>query len=96
MLGQLGVGAGDEDAPAGVLSPRRPHLLAVDDPLVAIAVGLALQPGEVGSGDGLAEELATDDVAAVQIAKVGVLHLIGGVGQDRRRHHAEADAERSL
>ena len=34
-----------------------------------------------------------DDVAAPHRPQVALLHLVGGVGQDRRRHHAEADAE---
>ena len=38
--------------------PRRPHLLAVDDPLVAVLDRRGLQAGEVGAGAGLAEELA--------------------------------------
>jgi hypothetical protein len=40
VLGHLGVGAGDEHAQIGHVAERRPHLLAVDDPLVAV-----LRPG---------------------------------------------------
>ena len=41
----------------------------------------------------LAEQLAGDDVAPVQRPQVALLHRLGAVGQDGRRHHAEPDAE---
>ena len=47
MLGRVGVGAGDEDAEAGELGQRRPDLLAVDDPLVAVAHGPGAEGGQV-------------------------------------------------
>ena len=65
VLGQVGVGAGDDLADVAVVGARGPHLLAGDDPLVAVALGLGLQAGEVAAGARLAEELAADDVAAV-------------------------------
>ena len=37
VLHGLGIGAHDEQAPARQVGERRPHLLAVDDPLVAVA-----------------------------------------------------------
>ena len=36
-FGGVGVGAGEQDAPLGPLGRRGPHLLAGDDPLVAVA-----------------------------------------------------------
>jgi hypothetical protein len=42
---------------------RRPHLLAVDDPLVAVAHGAGGETGDVGAGAGLAEQLAPDVLA---------------------------------
>ena len=41
VLGDVPVGAGEEDAPVGEVRVRVPDLLAVDDPLVAVA----LRPG---------------------------------------------------
>ena len=58
VLGHVGVGAGEQHAEVGHLATRRPHLLAVDHPLVAVALGAGAEPGEVRSGPGLAEELA--------------------------------------
>ena len=41
VLHRFGVGAHDEQAPARQVGERGPHLLAVDDPLVAVAHALA-------------------------------------------------------
>ncbi len=40
MLGDIGVGAGQEDHPVGLMGHGGPHFLTVDHPLVAIADGL--------------------------------------------------------
>ena len=50
VLGHVGVGAGDEHADVGGLAERGPHLLAVDDPLVAVLDGPGGEAGEVGAG----------------------------------------------
>jgi hypothetical protein len=52
VLHGLGVGAGDEHAPARQVGERGPHLLAVDDPLVAVAHALRGEAGEVAAGPG--------------------------------------------
>ena len=65
VLGQVGVGAGDDLADVAVLGARRPDLLAGDAPLVAVADGPGLQAGQVAAGAGLGEQLAADGVAAV-------------------------------
>ncbi len=49
---------------------RGPHLLAVDDPLVAVADARVESDGDVGAGAGLAEELAPDLLAGEQRAQV--------------------------
>ena len=92
VLGQVGVGAADDLADVGHLGARGPHLLAVEDPLVAVPDRPGLQRGQVRSRRRLAEQLAAHDVAPPHLAQVGLLHLVGGMGQDRRGHHAEADA----
>ena len=96
VLGQVGVGAGDDLADVGVLRAGGPHLLAGDHPLVAVALGLGLQAGQVAAGAGLAEQLAADDVAAVHRLQVAVLGGVAAVGEDRRRDHAEPDREEAL
>ena len=58
VLRDVGIGAGQEHADVGDLRARRPHLLPVDDPLVAVTHRRGGEAGEVGPGAGLAEELA--------------------------------------
>jgi hypothetical protein len=36
VLGRLGVGPGQQHHPVGDVGQRRPHLLAVDDPVLAV------------------------------------------------------------
>src|SRR5690606_8874916 len=67
-----------------------------DDPLVAVALGPAGEPGEVRAGAGLAEELAADEVAPVERGEVPVLHVRLRVVLDGGGDHAEADAEEAL
>ena len=63
VLGRRRVGAGQQDAPAGDVGVAGPDLLAVDDPLVAVALGPGGERGQVGAGTRLAEELAPDLLA---------------------------------
>ena len=93
VLGLVGIGAADDLADLGVLGAGGPHLLAVEHPLVAVALGPCLDAGEVAAGPRLAEELAGDDVAPVEVPQVCVAHLGGSVGEDRRGHHPQADGE---
>ena len=72
VLGHVGVGAGDEHAEVGDLAARGPHLLTVDDPLVAVAARPCVETGEVGAGAGLAEELAPRLLAGDDVAHVPV------------------------
>ena len=49
VLGGVGVGAGHEDAPVAVAAPAAPHLLTVDDEVVAVALGPRRQAAEVAA-----------------------------------------------
>ena len=60
----VGIGARDDHAPLAVLRAGRPDLLAVDDPVVAVAHRAGAQTGEVRPGARFAEELAPDLFAA--------------------------------
>ncbi|MFN8204894.1 MAG: hypothetical protein U0S48_20245 [Solirubrobacteraceae bacterium] len=55
-----GIRAGEHRAPAGVLRPRRPRLLAAQDEVVAAVLGDRPQRGQVGPGVRLREALAPD------------------------------------
>ena len=91
VLHGLRVGAHDEQAPPRDVGQRRPDLLAVDDPLVAVPDAARRQSGEVGPAAGLGEQLAPDLFAGEQGAEVAALLLLGPPLHDRRRAHAVAD-----
>ncbi len=91
VLRCFGIGARDEHPAVGPVRERVPHLLPVDDPLVAVADRTCRQAREVGTGAGLAEELAPQLLAGEQRSQEPRLELVVGVGRDRRR--GEEDAE---
>ena len=71
------VGAEDAEPEVAVVGAAGPDLLAVEDELVAVALGPRAERGEVGAGVGLAPELAPDLLAAA--------HRAGGSGPSARR-----------
>ena len=72
-LGAFGIAAGDDDAPVGEVRAGGPDLLAVDDPVVAVAHRARAQAGEVGAGGRLGEELAPDLLARQRLRRVAAL-----------------------
>ena len=61
-FGDVGIGAHEAQAPVGVLRARRPHLLAVDDELVAVELGAGREAREVAARAGLAHAEAPRDL----------------------------------
>src|SRR5207249_11554412 len=61
VLWRLGVGAGEEEHPVGVLRAGGPDLVAVEHVLDAIANGAGREGGEVGAGPGLGKSLARSE-----------------------------------
>ena len=59
---RVGIAATQHVDPVGVLAERRPDLLAVDDPMVAVEARPGAYVGQVGAGVGFAEPLAPDHV----------------------------------
>ena len=91
MLGVgVGVGAADHEAPVGPGGQRGPHLLAVDDPLVAVEVGLGLHVGQVGAGVGLGVALAPAARRREDAGQEAVLLLVGAEGDEGRPEQALA------
>ena len=90
-FGDLGVGARDEHAPLGVLRARGPHLLAVDDPLVAVLDRARLERRQVGAGLGLGEALAPDLVGGEDRVEVALLLLVGAPDHDRGTRQQQAE-----
>jgi hypothetical protein len=91
VLRLLGIGAHDERAEPADVRQRRPDLLAVDDPLVAVPDRARRQAGDVGAGARLREQLAPDLLAGEQRAEVALLLLLAAVRDDRRRRHPVTD-----
>ena len=94
VLRDVGIGAGEEHADVGDLRARRPHLLPVDDPLVAVRDRRGGEAGEVGAGARLAEELAPRLAAGDGVADVALLLLVGAVHRDRGRRQQRAEPHR--
>ena len=87
MLGHVGVGSGDDDSVGAQVGQGGPDLLAVEDPLVAVALGPGLQAGHVGAGTWLGEHLAPHVLAGDVAGQVGRLLAMGAVlGQHGQAH----------
>src|SRR5690606_5604355 len=87
------VGARQQDRPPRLMCQRGPHLLPVDHPGVAVAHGSGGETGEVRASAWLAEELAPHLLTGPEWTEVAAPLLVGAVGQDGRRRHAETDAD---
>ena len=74
----------------GQVRRRRPDLLAVHDPLVAVALGAGGEPGDVGAGARLAEQLAPDLLGREDRPEEAVALLLGAAHDDRGPAHADA------
>jgi hypothetical protein len=99
VLRRVRVGAGEQEAVVGVVAAGGPHLLAVDDPLVAVEHGLGLERGEVGAAVGLAEALAPAHRAVQDLREELLLLLLGAPLQDGgadERVAEEVGAQRRL
>ena len=90
VLRRVGIGAHEAEAPVGVVRARRPHLLAVDDELVAVEHGARLQAREVAAGAGLAHAEAPRDLGPQRREQEPLLLLGRAVVDDRRGDDAEA------
>ena len=92
VLGHVEARAGEQHPVVAAPGLRRPHLLTADDPPVAVALGPGGEPGEVGAGAGLAEELGPAELALEDRRDVAG-DLVGvALGEDRGRRHQEAEA----
>ena len=80
---RLRVGARDHEAPVRHVRQRRPHLLAVHHPLVAVAVRARRHVGEVGARVRFAVALAPTLVAAQDAGQEPLL-LLGRPVRDQR------------
>ena len=92
MLGDVGVGAREQQAKGCELGVRRPHLLPAQLPGPVLLLARArLHRGEVRARRGLGEQLAPHLVAVQHRPQVAGLLLVAAVGDDRRAEHPHAD-----
>ncbi len=91
VLGHVGVGARDEHAPLGVLGAAGPHLLAGDDPVLAVLDRARFQRGEVRAGLGLGEALAPDLLGREDRRQVALLLLVAAPHHQRRAAEQQAE-----
>ena len=92
VLGHVVVGAGQHEAPVGVVGVAGPDLVAVDDVLVAVAVGPGAQRRQVGAGVGLAEALAPALAPVDHAGQEAGLDVVAAVLEDALDQVAEARA----
>ena len=90
-FGAVGVGAGEHEDPVGEVAGRRPDLLAVDDPLVAVEHGPAAEVAEVGAGVGLGVALAPEVLAGSGCGAGSALLLVGPPLEHRVADHLDAE-----
>ena len=90
VLWRLGVGAHQQKAPIGEMRARGPHLLAVDDEMVAVVDRAGAQAGQIGAGARLGIALAPDLVGAEDLRQVARFLLLGAPMDQGRAQKVEA------
>ena len=84
VLGRVRFGTHQAEHHVGVLSARGPDLLAVDDPFVAIELGLGGEGRQVRAGAGFGIALAPRHLAAYRGRHQPLLLLLGAEFEHRR------------
>ena len=87
MLGRVGIGAHQQKAPIGEMRARGPHLLPVDDEMVAAIDGARPEAGEVAARAGFGKALAPALLAGKD-ARQMALFLRLGAALDQGRTQA--------
>ncbi len=90
-FGCVGVGAGEDEDPVGQVAGRGPDLLTVDDPLVAVELGLAAEVAEIGTGIRLGVALAPEVFAGDDPGQEVLLLLLGAPLDDGVADHLDAE-----
>ena len=96
VVARPGRSLADDLADVGEVRSGCPHLLAGDEPVIAVGGRLRLDGCEVRARPGFAEQLAGDEVAAVEGRQVPALLSLVGVAQDGGRDHAQAHGQRCV
>src|SRR4029077_7373888 len=92
VLRHVRIGARHQDRHPSVVGGRGPHLLPVDDPVVAVAHRAGGERREIRSCAGFAEQLAVYVLTGIQGPKELSLLFLGADRDDGRCGHTGADA----
>ena len=90
VLRRVGVGAHEGEDDVGVVGARGPHLLTVDDEVVAVQHRPGPQAGQVRSGVGLAHPERGGDLGPEDGHRPPLLLLLGAEAQQGRRDDGQA------
>ena len=96
MFGQGRIGPGHHDPEVAVVGSRGPHLLTVQDPLLAVPDGTGGEAGHVGPGTRFGEHLAPDGIAADVVREVDGLLVLGAELGEHRQAHAVRNGQRGV
>ena len=87
VLRHVGIRAREQEHERGLVRQRGEHLLAVDDPVVAVGHRPCLGRGDVGSRVGFGVAEAEDDLPGQERREERLLLLLGADGADGAGHH---------
>jgi hypothetical protein len=87
---RIRVGADEREDHVGIVGARGPHLLSVDDEVVAVELSAGGQPGQIRTRPRLTHAQRGGDVRAQDGRRPAPLLLVGAERQQRRRDDADA------
>src|SRR5438093_6161421 len=90
VLRRIRARADQQDDPVREVRARRPHLLAVDDEVVALIDGARTEARQIGAGAGLGEALAPDLVGVEDRGEMAALLLLGAPVDESRARQVQA------
>ena len=93
MLGGIGVGTGQEEAPVCELGAGVPNLLAVYHPVVVVSNGTGSQSGQVRSSARFAEQLAPGHLTADERGEEPRGDGLGGVDLEGGTEHCDGGTD---
>src|SRR5262249_61895880 len=88
-LGRVWGGANQEEAPISEMRARGPHLLAIDDEMIAMVDGAGSQTRQIPAGVGLGIALAPQLVGAKDARQVPPFLLFGSPVDERRAQQVQ-------
>ena len=94
MLGHVWIGANNQLAPIAHPAEAGPHLLPVDDIVVAVQPRLRLQACEIGAGVRFGKALAPDFFRAENLGNESLLLRFRAVSDDRGADQSQAESVR--